>query len=68
MSIHSGSDKNAAFNILQALKKTDRETVLEIFDFIKGYNNWDETITANFENTVLTTLDANPTGTKTVTA
>lgn len=64
----SGSDKNAAFNILQALKKTDRETVLEIFDFIKGYNAWDETITANFENTVLTTLDKNPTGTQTATA
>lgn len=64
----SGSDKNAAYNILQALKKTDRETALEIFDFIKGYNQWDETISANFENTVLTTLDKNPTGTKTATA
>lgn len=63
----SGSDKNAAFNILQALKKTDRETVLEIFDFIAGYNAWPETITANFENTVLTTLDKNPTGTQTAT-
>jgi hypothetical protein len=64
----SGSDKNAAFNILQALKKTDRETTLEIFDFISGYNAWDETISANFENTVLTTLDKNPTGTQTATA
>ena len=63
----SGSDKNAAFNILQALKKTDRESTLEIFDFIAGYNAWDETITANFENTVLTTLDKNPTGTQTAT-
>lgn len=63
----SGSDKQAAFNILQALKKTDRETALEIFDFISGYNGWPETITANFENTILTTMDANPTGTKTVT-
>jgi hypothetical protein len=63
----SGSDKNAAFNILQSLKKTDRESTLEIFDFIAGYNAWDETITANFENTVLTTLDKNPTGTQTAT-
>lgn len=61
----SGSDKNVAFNILQALKKTDRETVLEIFDFISAYNKWDETISADFENTVLTTLDKNPTGTQT---
>lgn len=63
----SGSDKNAAFNILQALKKTDRETVLEIYDFVAGYNQWDETISANFENTVLTTLDKNPTGTQNAT-
>lgn len=61
----SGSDKREAFTILQALKKTDRETTLEIFDFISGYNAWDPKIKANFENTVLTTLDANPTGTKT---
>jgi len=63
----SGSDKNAAFNILQALKKTDRESTLEIYDFVAGYNAWDETITANFENTVLTTLDKNPTGTQNAT-
>ena len=58
----SGSDKRTALNILQALKKTDRETTLEIFDFIAGFNLWDPTIRASFEDTVLTTLDKNPTG------
>jgi hypothetical protein len=60
----SGSDKNAAFNILSALFKTNRETTLEIFEFIQEYNKYDETIVAGFENTVLTTLDKNPTGTQ----
>lgn len=64
----SGSDKREAFTILSALFKTNRETTLEVYDFISGYNNWDKTITAAFENTILTTLDANPTGSKSVTA
>lgn len=64
----SGSDKNAAFNILCALYKTNRETTLEIFEFIQDYNKYDETINAGFENTVLTTLDKNPTGTQNATA
>lgn len=58
----SGSDKAAAFNILSALFKTNRETTLEVFDFIKAYNGWDRKISAIFENTILTTLDKNPTG------
>lgn len=64
----SGSDKREAFLILSALYKTNRETTLEIFEFIQQYNAWDPTIKPAFENTILTTLDANPTGTKTVTA
>lgn len=64
----SGSDKREAFTILSALYKTNRETTLEIFEFIQEYNKWDETITAGFENTILTTLDKNPTGSKTTTA
>ena len=60
----SGSDKREAFFILSALYKTNRETTLEIFEFIQDYNKWDETIVAGFENTVLTTLDKNPTGTQ----
>lgn len=58
----SGSDKREALSILFSLFKTNRETTLEVFDFISQYNGWDDTITAQFENTILTTLDANPTG------
>lgn len=64
----SGSDKREAFTILSALFKTNRETTLEVYDFISQYNGWDQTIRAAFENTILTTLDANPTGSKSVTA
>lgn len=64
----SGSDKTAAFNILSALFKTNRETTLEVFDFIKAFNGWDRSIKAEFENTILTTLDKNPTGTQKTTA
>jgi len=63
-----GSDKREAFTILSALKKTDRETTLEIFEFIQEYNGWDEELEPAFENTILTTLDANPTGKKNVTS
>ena len=64
----SGSDKREAFTILSALFKTNRETTLEVYDFISQYNGWDKTIRAAFENTILTTLDINPTGSKSVTA
>lgn len=64
----SGSDKNAAFNILQALKKSDREFFIESLEFVRDYNEWDMNIQFGFEDTVLTTLDKNPTGTQTATA
>jgi hypothetical protein len=64
----SGSDKREAFTILSALFKTNRETTLEVYDFIAQYNGWDTTIRATFENTILTTLDKNPTGSNSVTA
>lgn len=64
----SGSDKREAFLIHQALSKTNRETTLEIFEFIQEYNKWDETIVPGFENTILTTLDKNPTGMQKTTA
>lgn len=57
-----GSDKREAFTILNALMKTPRENTLEIWDFIKEYNDWDEELMAGFESTILTTLDKNPTG------
>lgn len=60
----SGSDKREAWLILSAMKHSDRETTLEIFDFIQEYNNWDLNLKGGFENTTLTTLDKNPTGTQ----
>lgn len=64
----SGSDKREAFTILSALKKTDRETTLEILEFIQQYNNWDPKIKFGFQHTQLTTLDANPTGKQSATS
>lgn len=61
----SGSDKRESFLILTALSKTNRETTLEIFEFIQEYNGWDDKLTGHFGDTILTTLDENPTGTQT---
>jgi hypothetical protein len=58
----SGSDKSAAFNILQALYKTNQETSLDPINFVRDYNGWDRTIYPIYERTMLTTLDKNPTG------
>ncbi len=60
----SGSDKREAWFILSALMKPNRDTTLEIFEFIQEYNGWDEKLIGGFEDTVLTTLDKNPTGTQ----
>jgi len=60
----SGSDKNSAWFILSALMKSNRDTTLEPFEFIQEYNGWDEKLHGGFEDTVLTTLDKNPTGTE----
>lgn len=60
----SGSDKRESWLILSAMKHSDRETTLEAFEFLQQYNGWDENLIGAFENTTLTTLDKNPTGTK----
>jgi len=60
----SGSDKREAWLILSALMKTNRDTTIEPFEFIQDYNGWDEKLIGGFEDTVLTTLDKNPTGTQ----
>jgi hypothetical protein len=60
----SGSDKRESFLILSALMKSNRDTTLEVFDFIKEYNGWPDDLIGGFEDTILTTLDANPTGTQ----
>lgn len=60
----SGSDKREAWFILSALMKTNRDTTLEPFEFIQEYNGWNDKLIGGFEDTVLTTLDKNPTGTE----
>lgn len=61
----SGSDKREAFSILTSLFKTKREITLEPFNLLRDYNGWPQDLEADFANTELTTLDANPTGTQT---
>lgn len=58
----SGSDKREAYTILSSLMKTNRSTSIDAFYFIKDYNGWDVKLHADYSNTVLTTLDKNPTG------
>lgn len=64
MGAGSGSDKRESWLIKSAMKHSDRETTLETFEFIQQYNAWDDKLIGGFENTVLTTLDKNPTGTQ----
>ncbi|SEC46615.1 hypothetical protein SAMN04489761_3071 [Tenacibaculum sp. MAR_2009_124] len=64
MTAGGGSDKRVAWTIQCARAKPKRETVLESFEFIQQYNNWDAEIDGAFEDTQLTTLDKNPTGTQ----
>jgi len=65
MNTGSGSDKREAFSILTSLFKTKRAITLEPWYLIRDYNGWDQDLEGGFSNTVLTTLDANPTGTQT---
>ncbi|WP_431166331.1 hypothetical protein [Tenacibaculum halocynthiae] len=62
MGAGGGSDKREAWTILCARSKPKRETVLESFEFIQQYNGWSDEVLGGFEDTVLTTLDKNPTG------
>lgn len=61
----SGSDKREAFSILTSLFKTKREITLDIWRLLRDYNGWPEDLEGGFADMVLTTLDANPTGTQT---
>ena len=58
----SGSDKRESFTILTSLFKTKREISLEPWELLRDYNGWETELEGAFENTVLTTLDVNPTG------
>lgn len=62
MNTGSGSDKREAFSILTSLFKTKRETTLDIWRLLRDFNGWPQELEGDFANTVLTTLDANPTG------
>lgn len=64
MGAGSGSDKRVAWDILSARSAPKRDYSLAVFKFIQQYNNWDETLVGAFENTQITTLDKNPTGTQ----
>lgn len=64
VSAGSGSDKRIAWTILSARCKPKRETTLECFEFIQEYNGWDDSLEGAFQDTILTTLDKNPTGSK----
>ncbi|WP_232771632.1 hypothetical protein [Tenacibaculum sp. Bg11-29] len=63
-SLGGGSDKREAWTILTARQKPKRETTLESFQFIQDYNGWDADLIGAFEDTILTSLDKNPTGSK----
>jgi len=60
----SGSDKRVAFNIMQALKSSDRDVSLSVLEFIQDFNGWNPKIKFAYENTEITTLDKNPTSTQ----
>lgn len=58
----SGSDKREAYTILCSRMPVRRIRTLEIFDRIRDWNGWDQTLSGNFPNINLTTLDKNPDG------
>lgn len=58
----SGSDKREAYTILGTRQPMKRIHTLEVFNFIRDYNGWDEDIEGNFPNQVLTTLDKETSG------
>lgn len=62
----SGSDKREAYTILSTRMPIRRLRTLEIFDRIRDWNGWDETLYGNFPNINLTTLDKNPNGQQTI--
>lgn len=62
----SGSDKREAYTILSTRMPVRRIHTLEIFDRIRDWNGWDETLYGRFPNINLTTLDKNPNGQQTI--
>ncbi len=62
----SGSDKREAYTILCTRMPIKRERTLEIFNRVRDWNGWDDTLVGNFPNIVLTTLDKEKSGQKEV--
>ncbi len=58
----SGSDKREAYTILCTRMPARRIRTLEIFTRIRDWNGWDPSLTGNFPNIVLTTLDKETSG------
>lgn len=58
----SGSDKREAYTILCTKMPFKRIDTTAVFNFLRDYNGWDESLTAHFPNLNLTTLDKNPNG------
>lgn len=58
----SGSDKREAYTILCSRLPIKHARTLQIFENIKFWNNWDDTLVGKFPNVNLTTLDKNPNG------
>ena len=65
MNSGGGSDKREAFDIVNSLFKSKRDITLQMWRFLRDYNEWDEDLEGDFAITELTTLDKNPTGTET---
>lgn len=63
--LSSGSEIRNAFTLWLAIKTpVARRTVLKPINFIKKINGWDKSIHYAFGDTVITTLDDDPTGIK----
>lgn len=62
----AGSDKREAYTILSTRMPIRRLRTLEVFERIRDWNGWDETLYGNFPNINLTTLDKNPNGQQTI--
>lgn len=62
MGAKSGSDKRESYNIAISNAMSDRAETLDCLEFIQEFNGWKENIIFAYEDNILTTLDANPTG------
>lgn len=66
MGAGSGSDKREAWLVYTSMLRLDRDFVLAPLYWIKKYNGWNPDLQFGFRDTVLTTLDKNPTGSQKV--